>query len=179
MTQTSKKKRISQKDLAVIKKEIKGLATKHPDTLSSKKAVFHMLPEIEEALDNGQTVSEINHVLKKHGIDIEDTTLRTYIREAKSDSSAPKNNAAPAPEPENTQTDMSSKADANVDFCPTKPNIVSKPMDEAEDPSPELTLADEMPAAYAPRQFEHSYDYTDFDNALGDSTQDSTPVKDE
>ncbi|MDO6617354.1 hypothetical protein, partial [Pacificibacter sp. 1_MG-2023] len=53
MTQTSKKKRIPKKDLAAIKKEIKGLATKHPDTLSSKKAVFNMLPEIKDALDSG------------------------------------------------------------------------------------------------------------------------------
>jgi len=111
---TSKKKRIPKKDLTAIKKDIKGLATKRPDMLSSKQAVLHMLPEIEEALDSGQTFSEINHVLKKHGIDIADTTLSTYIREAKPDNNVVKNHAAPTPELDKTQTEMSPKADTAV-----------------------------------------------------------------
>jgi len=155
MTQTSKKKRIPKKDLAAIKKEIKGLATKHPDTLSSKKAVFYMLPEIKDALDSGQTVSEINHVLKKHGIDIEDTTLRTYIREAKADSSAQKNNAAPAPEPESAQTDTSPKADEDGYFSPTKYNTVPKPMDDAEDPFVEVERVNKITQSSIEAELDH------------------------
>lgn len=75
-------KRITQSDIADIRKEFAALLKASSEALAAKDIVRQLLPLIKEARELGRRYDEIAQFLQGRGVQISTSTLAAYVREA-------------------------------------------------------------------------------------------------
>lgn len=75
--------KFSSKVMQDIKSDLDDLLNQEPPVKSNEQLIGKFVNEMRSALDKGWSIEDLIGILKKHGIEIQANTLRSYIQRQK------------------------------------------------------------------------------------------------